>query len=113
MLLKYYKNKNTGAGPFTAQDFGYSYMSQEMIEQLGLEEVDATYQPMLSAAEVKQQKLRALQDEYNDDVNQLKNRIAAAMLESGTQATKVSAAQSEFTTRKAQYAADRKAIINS
>lgn len=68
-MPKYYKRRTTGDGPFAAQDFGYSYMSQEMIEQLDLEEVDASYQPTLSTAVIKQQKYSAINAEYSQKIS--------------------------------------------
>ena len=105
--------KDAAGAVKTPADYGATFLSDEMAAMLGLVEVGEDYQKPETADDAKQRNLRALQDEYNEDVQQLKNRIAAAMLESGTQATKVSAAQSEFATRKAQYAADRKIILNS
>lgn len=68
-MPKHYKNKTTGAGPFTEQDFGYTYISPELAEQLDLEEVDASYQPTPSTAVIKQQKYSAINAEYSQKIS--------------------------------------------
>lgn len=109
--MKRYKDAN--GDPKTPTDFGATFLSDEMAAMLGLTEVDEDYQKPETVDEGKKRKLDALLDEYNADVQELKNRVAAAMLDSSTQATRVAAAQSEFATRKAKYAADRKTITKA
>ena len=108
------KYKDTDGNTKTSADFGAVWLSDEMVVMLGLVEVSDDYEKPQSTEEIKQQKLKTLQDGYNADVQQLKERITAGMLTGGTtQVTMVAAAQSEFATRKAKYAADRAAIINA
>ena len=105
----YYK-KADGTGPFTALDFGFTYMAKELIEQLGLTEVTADYQPPVDAAVIKQAKIDALNAEYDSQFESLSKSLGIASLANDTDL--IAELRTEYTDLKTSYTQELEVINN-